>query len=78
MRADMTPPRFSEAIAGPTASPTDKNDQKRVEEEEREWGLLPKVRLPELPRQYACDLGMHCEAGRRLRTQPKSPALPKA
>jgi hypothetical protein len=71
--------RRLQAIAGPTAAPTDKKAQKKAEEEEREWGPLPKVARAELLKHYARSIE---EAVAKLEDaherNPKSPAIPKA
>jgi hypothetical protein len=71
--------RRLKAIVGPTAAPTDKKDQKRVEEEEREWGALSKVSRAELLRHYARAIS-ECMAKLEdaYERNPKSSALPKA
>ncbi|HLF85258.1 MAG TPA: hypothetical protein VI837_13875 [Blastocatellia bacterium] len=71
--------RRLKAIAGPAASPADKKDQKKVEEEEREWGALPKVSRVELLRHYARAIS-ECMAKLEdaYERNPKSSALPKA
>src|SRR5262245_9226794 len=46
--------RRIKALSEPTAPPvTDKKDQKKLEEEEREWGALPKLTRTELLRHYS-------------------------
>lgn len=71
--------RRLKAIAGPAALPADKKDQKKVEEEEREWGALPKVSRAELLRHYARAIS-ECMAKLEdaYERNPKSSALPKA
>ncbi len=71
--------RRLKAIVGPAASPTDKKDQKKVEEEEREWGAVPKVSRTELLRHYARAIA-ECMAKLEdaYERNPKSSALPKA
>jgi hypothetical protein len=71
--------RRLKAILGPAATPTDKKDQKKVEEEEREWGALPKVSRAELLRHYARAIS-ECMAKLEdaYERNPKSSALPKA
>ncbi|MEK6324891.1 MAG: hypothetical protein AABN33_24885 [Acidobacteriota bacterium] len=71
--------RRLKAIFGPTASSTDKMDQKKVEEEEREWGALPRVGRTELLRHYARAIS-ECMAKLEdaYERNPKSSALPKA
>lgn len=71
--------RRLKAIVGPAASPADKKDQKKVEEEEREWGALPKVSRAELLRHYARAIS-ECMAKLEdaYERNPKSSALPKA
>lgn len=67
------------AVVGSAASATDKKDQKKVEEEEREWGALPKVSRAELLRHYARAIS-ECMAKLEdaYERNPKSSALPKA
>lgn len=71
--------RRLKALAGPAAPPTDKKDLKKVEEEEREWGAVPKVSRVELLHHYARAIS---ECMTKLEDayerNPKSPALPKA
>ena len=71
--------RRLKAVVGPAASPADKKDQKKVEEEEREWGALPKVSRAELLRHYARAIS-ECMAKLEdaYERNPKSSALPKA
>lgn len=71
--------RRLKAIVGPAALPADKKDQKKVEEEEREWGALPKVSRVELLRHYARAIS-ECMAKLEdaYERNPKSSALPKA
>lgn len=71
--------RRLKAIVGPAASPADKKDQKKAEEEEREWGALPKVSRAELLRHYARAIS-ECMAKLEdaYERNPKSSALPKA
>ena len=67
------------AVAGPAALPAEKKDQKRVEEEEREWGPVPKVSRAELLHHYARAIS---ECMSKLEDayerNPKSSVLPKA
>jgi hypothetical protein len=78
------------AIAGHTATidkpgdkpadkPADKKDQKKAEEEEREWGALPKGTRAELLRHYAKAIA-ECmdKLEDAYERNPKSAALPKA
>lgn len=69
------------AIVGPTpsAEKLDKKEQKKAEEEEREWGVLPKVSRDELLRHYARAIA-ECMAKLEdaYERNPKSSALPKA
>lgn len=67
------------AVCGPAASAIDKKDQKKAEEEEREWGALPKVSRAELLRHYARAIA-ECMAKLEdaYERNPKSSALPKA
>jgi Fe2+ transport system protein B len=71
--------RRLQAIVGPPASPTDKKDQKKIEEEEREWGAVPKVSRVDLLRHYARAIS-ECMAKLEdaYERNPKSSALPKA
>lgn len=67
------------AIAGGEAAPVDKKDQKKAEEEEREWGALPKLGRTELLRHYARAIS-ECMAKLEdaYERNPKASALPKA
>jgi hypothetical protein len=71
--------RRLKAIVDPAASPADKKDQKKVEEEEREWGALPKVSRVELLKHYSRAIA-ECMAKLEdaYERNPKSSALPKA
>ena len=74
--------RRLKAIVGPSPSSADKVDkkeQKKAEEEEREWGALPKVSREELLRHYARAIA-ECMAKLEdaYERNPKSSALPKA
>ncbi|HSB12580.1 MAG TPA: hypothetical protein VLM38_24030 [Blastocatellia bacterium] len=71
--------RRIKAITGVTPSPAEKKDQKRLEEEEREWGALPKLSRAELLRHYARAIA-ECMAKLEdaYERNPKSSALPKA
>ena len=71
--------RRLKAIVGPAPAPTDKRDQKKIEEEEREWGAVPKVSRVELLRHYARAVS-ECMAKLEdaYERNPKSSALPKA
>ena len=71
--------RRLKAIVGPSAAPTDKKDHKKIEEEEREWGAVPKVSRVELLRHYARAIS-ECMAKLEdaYERNPKSSALPKA
>lgn len=71
--------RRLKAIAGPPPSPVDKKDQKKAEEEERQWGAVPKVSRAELLRHYARAIS-ECMAklDDAHERNPKSSALPKA
>jgi hypothetical protein len=74
--------RRLQAIVGPVAPPVDKLDkkeQKKAEEEEREWGALPKASREELLRHYARAIA-ECMAKLEdaYERNPKSSALPKA
>jgi hypothetical protein len=71
--------RRLQALSGPSASPTEKKAQKKAEEEQREWGLLPELSRVELLRHYARAVE---EAMAKLEDayerNPKSSAIPKA
>ena len=71
--------RRLKAVVGPTAPAIDKKDQKKAEEEEREWGALPKVSRVEFLRHYARAIA-ECMAKLEdaYERNPKSSALPKA
>lgn len=71
--------RRLKALAGPAAPPTDKKDLKKIEEEEREWGAVPKVSRVELLQHYARAIS-ECMAKLEdaYERNPKSAALPKA
>lgn len=71
--------RRLKAVIGPAAPVTDKKDQKKAEEEEREWGAVPKVSRAELLRHYARAIA-ECMAKLEdaYERNPKSAALPKA
>jgi hypothetical protein len=71
--------RRLKAITEPAAAPVDKKEQKKVEEEEREWGAVPKVSRDELLRHYARAIA-ECMAKLEdaYERNPKSTALPKA
>jgi hypothetical protein len=67
------------AVTGLAAVPAEKKDRKKVEEEEREWGPVPKVSRAELLRHYARAIS---ECMSKLEDayerNPKSSLLPKA
>jgi len=67
------------AIVGSQTSTGDKKDRKKLEEEEREWGAVPKVSRIELLRHYARAIS-ECMAKLEdaYERNPKSTALPKA
>ena len=71
--------RRLKAIVEPPATPVDKKEQKKAEEEEREWGALPKLSRDELLRHYARAIA-ECMAKLEdaYERNPKSSALPKA
>ena len=71
--------RRLKAVVGPRAPATDKKDQKKAEEEECEWGALPKLSRAELLRHYARAIA-ECMAKLEdaYERNPKSSALPKA
>ena len=67
------------AVRGLAALPAEKKDQKKTEEEEHEWGPVPKVSRSELLRHYARAIS---ECMSKLEDayerNPKSSVLPKA
>jgi hypothetical protein len=67
------------AVTGLAAVPAEKKDRKKVEEEERDWGPVPKVSRAELLRHYARAIS---ECMSKLEDayerNPKSSLLPKA
>jgi hypothetical protein len=67
------------AIVGSPTSTGDKKDRKKLEDEEREWGAVPKVSRIELLRHYARAIS-ECMAKLEdaYERNPKSTALPKA
>jgi len=71
--------RRLKALSGPVAAPTDKKELKKIEEEEREWGAVPKVSRTELLRHYARAIS-ECMAKLEdaYERNPKNSALPKA
>jgi hypothetical protein len=71
--------RRLKAIAGAAPVSTDKKDAKKLEEEEKEWGAVPKVSKAELLRHYARAVS-ECMAKLEdaYERNPKSSALPKA
>jgi hypothetical protein len=71
--------RRLKAIVEPAPAPVDKKEQKKVEEELREWGAVPKVSRQELLRHYARAVA-ECMAKLEdaYERNPKSTALPKA
>jgi hypothetical protein len=78
--------RRIKAITGGTAAQTvtlpdkhDKKDQKKIEDEEREWGALPKASRAEFLRHYARAMA-ECMAKLEdaYERNPKSASLPKA
>jgi hypothetical protein len=80
--------RRIKAITGDTVTPPDradksdrsyKKDQKKIEEEDREWGALPKASRLELLRHYAKAIS-ECMAklDDAYERNPKSASLPKA
>ncbi|HJZ69647.1 MAG TPA: hypothetical protein VKF81_16095 [Blastocatellia bacterium] len=71
--------RRIKALTDPAATTPDKNDQKKVEQEDREWGAVPKVSRAELLRHYARAIS-ECMAKLEdaYERNPKSAALPKA
>lgn len=71
--------RRLKAITGAVPAPAEKKDQKKLEEEEREWGVIPKLTRAELLRHYARSIA-ECMAKLEdaYERNPKSSALPKA
>jgi hypothetical protein len=71
--------RLIAITAAPAAPSTDKKDQKKIEEEQREWGALPKLTRAELLRHYARAIA-ECIAKLEdaYERNPKSSALSKA
>jgi hypothetical protein len=71
--------RRLKALNSPPTAPTDKKDVKRIEEEEKEWGAVPKVSKAELLRHYARAIS-ECMAKLEdaYERNPKSSSLPKA
>jgi len=71
--------RRLKAVVEPAAPTTDKKDQKKIEEEEREWGALPKMSRAELLKHYARAIA-ECMAKLEdaYERNPKSANLPKA
>jgi len=71
--------RRLKAIVEPVAPAVDKKEQKKIEEELREWGAVPKVSREELLRHYAKAIA-ECMAKLEdaYERNPKSSALPKA
>jgi len=71
--------RRIKAITDPSATNADKKDQKKGEQEDREWGAVPKVSRTELLRHYARAIS-ECMAKLEdaYERNPKSAALPKA
>ncbi|MFY9553333.1 MAG: hypothetical protein WAV47_01300 [Blastocatellia bacterium] len=71
--------RRLKAIAAPPTQSADKRDQKKVDEEQREWGALPKLSRADLLRHYARAIS-ECMAKLEdsYERNPKSSALPKA
>jgi hypothetical protein len=71
--------RRLKALNGPAPAPTDKKDAKKIEEEEKEWGAVPKVSKAELLRHYARAVS-ECMAKLEdaYERNPKNSSLPKA
>jgi hypothetical protein len=71
--------RRIKAIGDSIVATGEKKDQKRVEQEDREWGAVPKVSRAELLRHYARAIS-ECMAKLEdaYERNPKSAALPKA
>jgi delta 1-pyrroline-5-carboxylate dehydrogenase len=71
--------RLSAITGQPIVNPTDKNARKKAEEEERDWGPIPKAERAELLRHYARAME---EAMAKLEDaydrNPKSSAIPRA
>jgi hypothetical protein len=75
----MIADRRVKALAGQPSAPADKKAQKKAEEEEREWGAIPKVSRLELLRHYARAIA-ECIAKLEdaYERNPKSSAFQKA
>ncbi|HKA19360.1 MAG TPA: hypothetical protein VKN18_13805 [Blastocatellia bacterium] len=71
--------RRLKAITGTAAVAADKKEAKKIEEEEKEWGAVPKVSKAELLRHYSRAIS-ECMAKLEdaYERNPKSSALPKA
>jgi hypothetical protein len=71
--------RRLKAVTGASPVPTDKKESKKLEEEEKEWGAVPKVSKAELLRHYARAIS-ECMAKLEdaYERNPKGSALPKA
>ena len=71
--------RRLKALNGPPPAPTDKKDAKKIEEEEKEWGAVPKVSKADLLRHYARAIS-ECMAKLEdaYERNPKNSSLPKA
>lgn len=71
--------RRIKAIVKLSSQPTDQKDEKKPEDESREWGVLPKLSRAELLRHYAKAIA-ECMAKLEdaYERNPKSAALPKA
>jgi hypothetical protein len=71
--------RRLKALNGPPPAPADKKDAKKIEEEEKEWGAVPKVSKAELLRHYARAIS-ECMAKLEdaYERNPKNSSLPKA
>ena len=71
--------RRLKAVSGTAPVATDKKESKKIEEEEKEWGAVPKVSKAELLRHYARAVS-ECMAKLEdaYERNPKSSALPKA
>jgi hypothetical protein len=71
--------RRLKAVTAAAPAPTDKKDAKKIEEEEKEWGAVPKVSKAELVRHYSRAIS-ECMAKLEdaYERNPKSSSLPKA
>jgi hypothetical protein len=71
--------RIAAMTGGPVVDPADKKAQKKIEEENREWGVLPKLSRAELLRHYARAVEESMiKLEDAYERNPKSTAIPKA